>query len=281
MVRIVSDSTGDLSKELQERYDIKILPLHIVLGEEEFRDGIEITDTEIFKWADENKTTPKTSAVALGDALDLLRPMVEAGDEVVVYTISSSMSTTNNVIKMAAKELHAEDKVFVINTWSLSMGIALLAIEGSIMAKAGATGAEIAERMNELKKQVRASFVVDTLTYLHRGGRCSSVAALAGSALKLHPKIVLKEGAMYPDKKYRGKMDAVIMNYAEDLKEELLEAKTDRIALVNAKCDPEIVSAVREYLKSLGRFDEIIEGNAGGVICSHCGPGTLGVMYIV
>jgi len=281
MVRIISDSTGDLTKELQERFDIAILPLYIILDEKEYRDGIDITDKEIYEWSDKNKTTPKTSAVSMEDTLNLLRPIVEAGDEAVVYTISASMSTTNNVIKMAAAELNAEDKIFAVDTANLSTGVGILAIEGAKMAKAGASGAEIAARMEELKPLVRASFVVDTLTYLHRGGRCSSVAALAGSALKLHPRIVVKDGAMSADKKYRGKMDSVIMNYTKDLEADFLKAKPDFALVTHSPCDPSVVNSVIDYLKGLNHFTEIIDANAGGVICSHCGPGTLGVIFML
>ena len=281
MVKIICDSTGDLTKELQERFDITVLPLYIILDEKEYRDGIDITDREIFEWSDKNKTTPKTSAVSMEDTLNLLRPIVEAGDEAVVFTISASMSTTNNVIKMAAAELDAEDKVFAIDSANLSTGVGILAIEGAKMAKAGAAGAEIAARMEELKPLVRASFVVDTLTYLHRGGRCSSVAALAGSALKLHPRIVVKDGAMSADKKYRGKMDSVIKNYVHDLEPLYLKAKPDFALVTHSPCDQSIVDTVIDYLKSLNKFTEIIDAHAGGVICSHCGPGTLGVIFMM
>lgn len=281
MVKIICDSTGDLSPELQKRFDIAVLPLYIILDEEEYRDGIDITDKEIFEWSDMHKTTPKTSAVSMEDTLNLLRPIVEAGDEAVVFTISASMSTTNNVIKMAAAELGAEDKVFAVDSANLSTGVGILAIEGARMAKAGAKGSEIAARMEELKPLVRASFVVDTLTYLHRGGRCSSVAALAGSALKLHPRIVVSEGAMHADKKYRGRMDSVIMNYVRDLEADFLKAKPDFALVTHSPCDDEIVGKVMDYLKGLNHFTEIIDAHAGGVICSHCGPGTLGVIFMM
>ena len=148
------------------------------------------------------------------------------------------------------------------------------------MAGNGATGKEIAEKMEELKPLVRASFVVDTLTYLHRGGRCSGVAALAGSALKLHPKIVVENGKMAPQKKYRGKIDRVILDYVHDLEQDLKSAKKERVFITHSGCDAVVVEAVRSYLEGLQVFDEILETRAGGVISSHCGPGTLGVLFI-
>ena len=280
MVKIISDSTCDLSKELLERYDVDILPLHIILGKDEYLDGKNITPDEIFEWADANQTTPKTSAPGIADMIELLEPYIKEGREVVCFSISGSMSSSAQVMRMAAEELNAEDKVFVVDSANLSTGIGLLVIEAAIMAKEGASGAKIAARMEELKPKVRASFVVDTLVYLHRGGRCSGVAALFGGALKLHPEIVVENGAMHPERKYRGKMKNVVLSYVKDREESMRHAKKDRVFITHSGCGREIVETLREYLNGLGIFEEILETRAGGVISSHCGPGTLGVLYI-
>ena len=190
-VKIISDSTCDLSQELTAKYDIDILPLHILLGENEFRDGKDITPERIFAWADANKATPKTSAPSLEDAKALLQPYVEAGREVICFSISGSMSTSGNVMRLAAEELDAAAQVTIIDSENLSTGIGLLVVEAAIMAEQGHSAAEITAAVRELIPKVRASFVVDTLVYLWRGGRCNAVAALAGSALRLHPKIVV------------------------------------------------------------------------------------------
>lgn len=278
-VKIISDSTCDLSKELVQRYDIDILPLHILLGDKEYEDGV-ITPDEIFAWSDDNKTTPKTSAPAITEAVELMRPYVEEGREIVCFSISESMSTSGNVMRLAAGELDADELVTVIDSANLSTGIGLLVIEAAIMADKGCSASEIKARMEELKPYVRASFVVDTLTYLYRGGRCSAVAAMAGSVLKLHPRIVVENGAMDAAKKYRGKLSSVIMSYTKDMEEQLKNARSDRVFITHSGCDRQIVDNVREYLESLGIFDEILETRAGGVISSHCGPGTLGVLFI-
>ena len=280
MIRIVADSTCDLSKDLIEKYDITILPLHIILGDEEFLDGVTITPDEIYKWSDANNTTPKTSAAGIDDTISVLKPIIEAGDEVVMFSIASGMSTTINVFRMAVQELDAEDKVRVIDSANLSTGIGLQVIEAACMARAGKSLDEIATAIEEIKPRVKASFVVDILTYLHRGGRCSGLAALAGGMLKLHPKIVVKDGVMGPDKKYRGKLNSAIMNYAQDMEDALLKAKKDRVFITHSGCDKETVDSVRAYLESLNVFDEILETRAGGVVSSHCGPGTLGVLFI-
>lgn len=280
MVKIISDSTCDLSKALLDKYDISILPLHILLDDEEYEDGVNITPDEIYAWSDKNKTTPKTSAPSLDAAVSLFKPFIEQGNEIVCFSISSKMSTSCNVMKIAAEELNAPDKVFVIDSANLSTGIGLLVIEAAIMAKNGSSAKEIAEKTEALKTYVRASFVVDTLTYLHRGGRCSSVAALAGSVLKLHPKIVVEDGKMEAAKKYRGKIDSVILSYAKDLEDDLKNAKSDRVFITHSGCDEAIINSVKNYLEELNIFNEILVTRAGGVISSHCGYGTLGVLFI-
>lgn len=280
MVKIIADSTCDLSGDLLEKYDVSILPLHILLDEAEYLDGTDITPEEIFKWSDAHKTTPKTSAPSLEAAVELLRPYVEEKREVVCFSISDEMSASGNVMRLAAEELQAEKFVRVVNSGNLSTGIGLLVIEAAIMAKDGKDGEAIVKRMEELKPLVKASFVVDTLVYLHRGGRCSGLAAMAGGALKLHPRIMVENGKMKPGRKYRGNLEKVIMSYVTDMEEELKHAKKDRVFITHSGCDRKIVDEVRSYLSSLNRFDEILETRAGGVISSHCGPGTLGVLFI-
>ena len=280
MVKIISDSTCDLSPELIAKYDIDILPLHILLGEEEYEDGKNITPEQIYSWSDENKTTPKTSAPSLTDAIELFKPYIDEGREIVCFSISSSMSTSGNVMRIAVEELEAEDHITVIDSANLSTGIGLLVIEAAIMAQKNHTAAEIVSAIEALKPNVRASFVVDTLTYLYRGGRCNAVSAMAGGVLKLHPKIVVENGAMNASKKYRGKINSVIMAYVKDMENDLKAARPDRVFITHSGCDRTIVEEVHSYLENLGVFSEILETRAGGVISSHCGPGTLGVLFI-
>ncbi len=280
MVKIISDSTCDLSQELLERYDIAVLPLQVTLGDASFEDGVNITVDQIYRWADENKTTPKTAAPSIESAANVLRPWLEEGMELICFSVSESMSTSANVMRLAAKELKAQDRVTVINSQNLSTGGGLLVIEAAIMAQQGKSAEEITTHVKALRPLVRASFVVDTLTYLHRGGRCSSVAALAGGMLKLHPKIVVAEGKMGVSKKYRGKMTRVLPEYVEDMKEELMNARTERVFITHSGCEEETIQQVKTILEGLGRFEEILITRAGSVISSHCGPGTLGVLFI-
>ena len=280
MVKIVADSTCDLSKDLIEKYEISILPLHILLGDEEYEDGVDMCPEEIYRWSDENKTTPKTSAPSIERAMEVIKPLTDQGLEVICFSISGQMSTSGNVMKLAAEELEVTDQVSVIDSANLSTGIGLLVVEAAIMAKNNASKEEIAERMEALKPLVRASFVVDTLTYLYRGGRCSGLAALAGGALKLHPKINVINGKMELGTKYRGSINKVVLHYVEDLDEEIANAKKDRVFITHSGCDEEVIAAVKKHLKELNIFEEILITRAGGVISSHCGPGTLGVLFI-
>lgn len=280
MIRIIADSTCDLSEELLKRYGIGIIPLHIVLGEKEYRDRVEISPEEIYAWSEENKATPKTSAASFEDVSQVMKPILDQGDEIIAFCISEQMSTTGNVLRMAAEELGVENRVSVIDSRNLSTGIGLLVIEAAELANAGKGRSEIVDEILKMREQVRASFVVDTLTFLHRGGRCSAVAAMAGGILKLHPRIVVENGKMDAGKKYRGKIDSVIMDYVEDMRPQLLTAKKERVFITHSGCDRAVVEKVETYLKELNYFEEIHETRAGGVISSHCGPGTLGVLFV-
>lgn len=280
MVKIISDSTCDLCQELLEKYDISILPLHILLGEEEYEDGRNITIDQIYEWSEAHKDTPKTSAPSIERAIEVFEPYVKKGNEIVCFSISGSMSSSGNIMRMASEQLEAEDSIHVIDSQNLSTGIGLLVVEAAAMAKEGRSADEIVKRMDELIPRVRASFVVDTLVYLHRGGRCSGLAAMAGGALKLHPRIQVVDGAMQSAKKYRGSIDKVIMAYVKDMEEDIKRADRTRVFITHSGCDREIVEQVREYLKELDIFSEIWETRAGGVVSSHCGPGTLGVLFI-
>ena len=280
MVRIISDSTCDLSKELIERYQVTILPLSVILDEDVYLDGVDITPEDIYAWADAHNTTPKTASFSIAQAVECMRPMLEQGDELVCFTISESMSASCQTMRLAAAELEAEERVHVIDSQSLSTGVGLLVVEAAVMAAQGRSAAEIVEAVEALRPKVRASFVVDTLVYLHRGGRCSGLAAMMGGVLKLHPRIAVEGGKMLPGKKYRGRMEHVTTQYAQDMREELLAAKPDRVFITHSGCPREQVEAVRAYLAGLGHFAEIHETRAGGVVSSHCGPGTLGVLFI-
>ncbi|MBQ3913532.1 MAG: DegV family protein [Lachnospiraceae bacterium] len=278
MVRILADSTCDLSKELTERYNITIIPLYVRLGDDEYLDGINITPAELYKWSDEHGQMPKTAAPGIEDISKLLDPA--GSDEYVIFTISSSMSASFNNARLAAENMEMSDRVHVIDSENLSTGIGLQVIRAAELAAEGKSAAQIVSEIESIKGKVRASFVIDTLVYLHRGGRCSGLAALFGSVLKLHPRIAVTGGAMHPEQKYRGNSRKYVLEYVKDMGPELKKARRDRVFITHSPCDRAVVESVRSYLESLGHFDEILETDAGSVVASHCGPGTLGVLFI-
>ena len=281
MVKVISDSTCDLSPELLDRYSVSILPLHIHLGDNEYSDGVDIFPDDIYKWSDANGETPKTAAPSIEEAAEFMKPYLEKYEEIILFTISQSMSACNNVCRLAAEELEAEERIHVIDSANLSTGIGLLVIRAAEMATEGQDAAAIEQEILRLRPLVRASFVVDTLVFLHRGGRCSGLAAMLGSALKLHPRIAVADGAMSSGKKYRGSIDRVIMDYTRDMEADLLKAIPDRVFITHSGCTEEVIGQVRTYLESLHVFKEILVTRAGSVISSHCGPGTLGVLFIL
>lgn len=277
-IRIVGDSTCDLSPELKEKYDIKVIPLCIVMDDVSHYDMVDITPDEIFEWADRNKTTPKTAATDIESAIEFLRPFKEAGEDVIYIGISEDMSTTCNVLRIAKDELEY-DRCFIVNSMNLSTGIGLQILRAADLAAEGKTAEEIVELISEARVDVRASFVVDTLTYLARGGRCSAATALLANTLQLKPRIEVKMGKMGVGQKYRGKYGKVIIKYVKEMEEELLKSDKRRVFVTHTRMDDEVVAEIKNYLENLNYFDEVIETTAGGVISSHCGPGTLGVLY--
>lgn len=280
MVKIISDSTCDLSPELLKKYDIEILPLQIILGDTNHSDTVDITPDEIYRWSDQTKQSPKTAALNVWQIYERLLPYEKETQEVVLFSISENMSSTLSNMRSAVQMLDHPERMHVIDSANLSTGIGLLVIEAAIMAKQGCTAAEIIERIEALKPHVRASFVVDTLTYLRRGGRCSGIEALAGSMLQLHPKIIVQDGKMTVSKKYRGSIQKAIAAYVSDLQPQLEKSKKNRVFITHSGCSDEILSQVNDQLESMHHFDEILVTRAGGVVSSHCGPSTLGVLFI-
>lgn len=279
-VRIFADSTCDLSEELIQKYGITIIPLCIVLDDKSYYDKAEITPSEIFQWADEHKKTPKTAAVTFEYAGKLLTPCMEADEDVIFFGISEDMSTTCNVMRLASEEFET-GRVFVVNSKNLSTGIGLQVLRAAEMAAAGMDAEEIVKEIENARDKVQASFVVDTLTYLARGGRCSGATALLANTLKLHPCIEVLDGKMEVGKKYRGNLEKALQHYMKDQEAKLQVADKKRVFITHSGVDAAIVEDVRTYLESLQIFEEIIETRAGGVISSHCGPGTLGILYYV
>ncbi len=279
-IRIIADSTCDLTDELVKEYGINILPLHIIMGEKSFSDGVDITPEDIFAWSDANELTPTTSAPSLQEAINCFKSVrTSSEDEIISFSISSSMSSSNSVMHLAASELEIEDKVFVVDSANLCCGIGILILEAAKMAQKGLNAAEIYDRINEMKGRINTSFVVNNLTYLYRGGRCGGLAMMVGSTLRLHPKIVVEGGAMHSTKKYRGKMRKAISDYVNDLDRELALADKETLFIVHAVCDEDIIEAIRKETEKYS-FNNVYVAQAGGVISSHCGSGCFGLIFM-
>ncbi len=277
-IRIVADSSCDLSAELKEKNQIATIPLCIIMEEETYFDGESITPDQIYLWSDANKLTPKTAAVPYDKAVEVLEPFMKDGDEIIYIGLSEQMSTTCNIIRLIAGDYNY-DKLHVIDSMSLSTGIGVQLLYAAQLVREGKSVSEIIELVENRRSKVRASFVVETLTYLARGGRCKPVTALLGNTLKLKPQIVVERGAMGVSRKYRGKQSSVILKYVRDLEDALLHADPTCVFITHSGCEDELLEEVQAYLKSLNRFENIYTTRAGGAISCHCGPGTLGVLF--
>ncbi len=277
-IRITADSTCDLSESLLQKYEISILPLNIVLDMKSYSDGEEISPDEIYVWSEKMHKTPKTAAVAYDRALEMASAFQKNGDEMIFFGISESMSTTCNVMRMVKEELNYTG-MYVIDSQNLSTGIGLQVLRAAELAAQGLAAQEIVTQIEQERGRVRASFVVERLDYLAMGGRCSSVVALFGGKLKLKPRIEVTDGKMEAGKKYRGNQDKVILKYVQDMEMQLRQADPHRIFITHSGCEEAVIRSVEEYLKGLHHFEEILITRAGGVISSHCGPGTLGVLF--
>lgn len=274
---ITCDSTADLPLELRQKYNIAVIPLGVTLGATTYQDGVNITPDEIYAHHAKTGELPKTTAANVGDFLDFFTPIVEEGNTIIHFPISSEMSSTYNNALLAAGDL---ENVHIVDSKNLSTGIGLVVLAAAEMAQNGASAEEIIAKAEELVKCVDASFVIDNLEYLHKGGRCSAVAMLGANLLKLKPCIDVTNGKMDVSKKYRGKYGEVLKQYVSERLADLDDIDNTRIFITHAGCADEIVSAVEAQVKEYNFFSEVIIVRAGCTVSSHCGADTLGILYI-
>lgn len=278
-VKIFSDSTCDLSPALLEKYDIGIVPLYVTLGEMSYKDGVDIGVADIYRYVDKHKSLPKTAAATAVDFIEAFTPYVEEGREVFYAGIGADLSATYQNIMLAAQEFPT-GTVHFVDSQNLSTGTGLLVLEAAQMAAEGAGGTQIAERIGTLVPKVRAGFFVDTLRYLYYGGRCTALQSMIGGALRLRPRLIVKDGAIVPGQKYRGTWRHSLDKYYEDAVEDGSHVDPKRIFVTHTPCSAEDVAYAVEKLRKQFPDTEILETDAGAVIGSHCGPGTLGILYI-
>ena len=274
-IKVSMDSACDLSEEVVSKYDIGVIPLTIVCGNEEFKDGVGFTPKDIFERVEAGGVCT-TAAISVGEYNDLFTEWLTDCDAVIHINLSSEISTCHQNALLAV-----EDRpVYVIDSRNLSSGSGMLALKGAELAEQGLDAADIAERLREMVKTVEASFVIDTLKYLHRGGRCSTLQALGANLLKLKPCIEVDDGKMGVGKKYRGSFDTVILQYVKDKLQNRSGIDYSRIFMTHPPgVSQETLDKIRAAILECGPFEDIQDTLAGCTISNHCGSPTLGVLF--
>lgn len=276
-VIISADGTCDLGSELPKRYDISIINLYVNMDGKSYRDNAEITPEDIYEYYNKKRKLPTTSACSIADYMDYFKEIAVPGGEIVHLNIGNGFSVSHQNAKIAAAEIGG---VHVINTKQLSSGTGILAIEAALMADNGAQAHEIVEKINALREKVSTSFLIETLEFLYKGGRCSGVAALGANILRLRPCIEVEDGAMHVGKKYRGQYKNVIGEYAVDKLANRKDLNTDRILVTHSGTSDENIKIITDKIKSLNSFKEILVTRAGCVISTHCGANTIGIIFM-
>ena len=276
-IRITSDSTCDLNHLVEER-NIGILALQVNLGADAYRDGVNITPQDIFDYVAKTGELPKTAAPSIGEYEEFFEKELKGYDALIHINISSKSSGSHNFAKNAAEAFGG--KVYVVDSKALSSGQGLLVLKACDLRDEGKSAEEIVAALEEIRDRINTSFVPDNLDYLHKGGRVSGMIKTVAGVFKIHPQIVMEDGQLVPGKKYKGKMSVLIKQYVDDLKEMYPDYDHSRCFITHSSADAELVEAAKAKVKEAFQFDEIIETVAGSIITSHCGKGTLGVLFV-
>ncbi len=273
-IAISIDSACDLPKEVIKENNIFCMPYFVTMGENEYRDGVNVTSADLFKFVKENGVLPKTGAPSAEMFKEYFSDILKSYDAVIHIGLSDKMTSAFANARIGAEELK---NVYLIDSMSLSSGIALLALKCVEKVKQGKQPEQIVEELNALRPYVQASFLVDTLKYLHKGGRCSSLALIGATILMLKPQISVINGEMKVTKKYMGGINGCLKKYVEDM---LKKSSPDlSVAFVTHSSPMEISSKICDRLREYG-FKQVYDVNASSTISSHCGPGTLGILFI-
>ena len=275
--QILADSTCDLSPEQLERYNIRLTPLYVRLGDRDYRDGVDIHPDDIYAHVAAGGALASTAAVNMADYVRVFSEYSRRMDFVIQVCISSDFSSCYQNACLAAADY---PNVYVVDSRNLSTGHGLVVLEAVRLAESGMPPEEIVTQLNEVTARVRASFILDRLDYMKKGGRCSSVAVLGANLLRLRPCIAVTDGKMGVEKKFRGSFEKCVRDYVTDR----LAGRTDldlrRVFITHSGVDDEIVRIAREMIRSLQPFEEICVTRASCTVSSHCGPGTIGVLFI-
>lgn len=279
---ITTDSTADIPAEIAQKYNIRISPLHVLYDDEDYADGVDITPECIIERYEERNQLPSTSAVTPEEYRLFFKQILREGyDEIVHIAFCSDMSSTYQNAVIAAGEF--DEKIYVVDSRCLSVGMMLLAIRACEFRDMGFSGERIADIVKDLTERNIGGFLLSQLEFLHKGGRCSSVSLLGANLLNIKPSIVVKDGAMSVAKKYRGKDEMCRLKYMKDRIAEYEDRiDTSRIVL-HTTCDltDKERKMYKKELKKLIKCDEIIVSTAGCVITSHCGPGTFSLFFML
>ncbi len=276
-VKITADSTCDLSDAVLNKYGISLIPLYVTLGDKSYRDKIEVSPGDLAAYVEQTGKLPKTSAVTVKDYLDVFTPYQLAGRSVIHFTIGKSMSTCYQNAVCAAKKL---GNVSVVDSQNLSTGIGHLAVHAAKLAAMGLDADRILRSVTKLIPKVETSFVIDTLTYLYKGGRCSAVAALGANLFSLKPCIEVQNGAMKVGKKYRGSLEKCLLAYTNDRLKGRSDLDLSRLFVTHSLLPPHLAETVIKQIRKLAPFEEIIETETNSTVSTHCGPGTLGIVCL-
>ena len=274
---ISSDSTCDLSRELVERYQIKILPMGVSLGDTIYQDGVNITPDEIYAHHEKTGQLPKTSAISMGEYEEAWKPYVDQGHTVIHINLGSALSASHQNARLAAEEV---GNVYPVDSRSLSTGSGHLVLMARELIDAGMTAQEIVAALEEAREKLDVSFVLQTLEYLHKGGRCSGVAAFGANLMKLRPEIEVVDGKMQVGRKYRGNMEKTVLAYIRGRLEGREDIRTERIFITHSGVPQDILEKAEALVRELHPFNEVLITTAGSSITSHCGPNCLGVLFL-
>lgn len=275
-IKISADSTCDLSPELIERYHIGITPLYIIRGEETLRDGIDVRPEELYEYANVTGKLCKTAAVNVSDYLAYFAACREEYDAVIHFTISSDMSACYQNACIAAQEF---TNVYPVDSRNLSTGIGHLVLDAAEMAEQGMDAANIASALEKKREKLDVSFVIDTLEYLKRGGRCSALVAMSANLLHLKPCIEVKDGKMGVGHKYRGKLEKCYVQYIEERLKGRDDIDCHRIFITDSGCDEATWRELERVVRACQPFEEVIHTRAGCTVSNHCGPGCMDILY--
>ena len=275
-IRMTADSTCDLSPELLRKYDIALAPLSVIIDGEVFHDGVDVTPRDVFRAADAGKSV-RTAAVNAYEYKEFFGKQLRNCDQLVHICISSEFSTCYADACEAAAET---GNVFVVDSRNLSTGSGLLALEGVEMAEKGMAGEAVAEALRGKTGLVDTSFVVRTIDYLRRGGRCSGLEALGAKMLHIRPSIVVRDGKMHPGDKYRGRYEHYLKHYIQDALADDRMIDFRRVFITHSPSEEGLVRFAIDTVKSYGLFQEVMETMAGCTVCTHCGPDTLGIIFM-